>query len=199
MLNTVCTVYTVLICQVSLLPPLPLEYLTLSYLILSYLILSYLILSYFILSYLILSYHIISYLIISYIVFSILSCIHYSLDYIILFTPIGVSFVTFFTYQIVLLYYHHSSRKAITSTYFPRSDAILLKDFYDNLITSKLFEIDMNSSLNGIANSDSIGSGDGYGRTNSTSSSISQSCCLKANVLAQFKDVVVNCSSIHKL
>ena len=65
-----------------------------------------------------------------------------------------------------------SSRKAITSTYFPRSDAILLKDFYDNIITSKLFEFDSNSSLSAIVNSGINGSTDGYGRMNGTSSII---------------------------
>ena len=103
----------------------------------------------------------------------------------------------------ILFFYHFffctflSSRKAITSTYFPRSDAILLKDFYDNIITSKLFEFDSNSSLNAMVNSGINGSSDGYGHMNSTSS-ISQSC-MGTSILDQLKDVVVSCSSIHKL
>jgi hypothetical protein len=103
----------------------------------------------------------------------------------------------------ILIFYHFlfysslSSRKAITSTYFPRSDAILLKDFYDNIITSKLFEFDSNSSLNAMVNSGTNGNGDGYGHVNSTSS-ISQSC-MGSGILDQLKDVVVSCSSIHKL
>ena len=90
-----------------------------------------------------------------------------------------------------------SSRKAITSTYFPRSDAILLKDFYDNIITSKLLEFDSNSSLNAMVNSGINSSGDGYGHMKSTSS-ISQSC-MGSGILEQLKDVVGSCSSIHKL
>ena len=109
----------------------------------------------------------------------------------------SLSHSLYFPFLLFLFCSFLSSRKAITSTYFPRSDAILLKDFYDSIITSKLFEFDSNSSLNAIVNSGINGSSDGYGHMNSTSS-VSQSF-MGSGILDQLKDVVVSCSSIHKL
>jgi hypothetical protein len=77
-----------------------------------------------------------------------------------------------------------SSRKAITSSYFPKSDAILLKDFHHNIMDSGVIEL--NNRLLSKSNADRGDYGEGLSTFNPA-------------LFSQFSEIVTTCCAIHRI